>query len=72
MLRCAIKPPRGYERLIKRDDIVVREDDVEIHYRVIVHHKETVSSDGEIVLKAVSGPGGHGEPVLTIMRTYES
>jgi hypothetical protein len=72
MLRCAIKPPRGYERLIKRDDIVVREDDVEIHYRVIVHHKETASSDGEIVLKAVSGPGDHGEPVLTIMRTYES
>ena len=72
MLRCAIKPPRGYERLIKRDDIVVQEDDVEIHYRVIVHHKETASTDGEIVLKAVSGPGDHGEPVLTIMRTYES
>lgn len=72
MLRCAIKPPRGYAELIDRDDIVVREDDVEIHYRVILHHTETVSSAGELVLKAVSGPGDHGEPVLTIMRTYES
>lgn len=72
MLRCAIKPPPSYERLINRDDIVVREDDVEIHYRVILHHKETVSTDGEIVLKAVSGPGDHGEPVMTVMQTYES
>jgi hypothetical protein len=72
MLRCAIKPPRGYEQLIQRDEIVVREDDVELHYRVILHHQETRSTNGEVVLKAVSGPGDHGEPVMTIMRTYES
>jgi len=72
MLRCAIKVPRGYEQLIDREELVVREYRDEIHYRLILHHAETAESDGEIVLKAVTGPGDAGEPVITVMTLDES
>ena len=72
MLRCAIKVPRGYERLIDREEIVVLAHPDEIHYRLILHHAETAESDGEIVLKAVTGPGDAGEPVITVMTLDES
>jgi hypothetical protein len=72
MLRCAIKVPRGYEQLINREDIVVREHPDEIHYKVILHHHETRRSDGELVLKARIGPGDDGEPVMTVMTLDES
>ena len=72
MLRCAIKVPRGYEQLINREDIVVREHPDEIHYKVILHHHETRRSEGELVLKARIGPGDQGEPVMTVMTLDES
>jgi hypothetical protein len=79
MLHMAIKSPkqRGGS-----DDIVVRKDAVETHYRLILHHSTEASGPFEqhknhdvndmVMLKAVAGPGDHGEPVITIMRTWES
>lgn len=69
MLHYAIKSPqqRGGP-----NDVVVKKDAVETHYRLTLHHADTTDADGEIVLKALAGPGDHGEPVITIMRTWES
>jgi hypothetical protein len=59
--------------------VVVKKDAVETHYRLTLHHYtqaaapfEAHNVEDEVVLKAVSGPGDHGEPVITIMRTWES
>jgi hypothetical protein len=69
MLHYAIKSPkqRGGPNAV-----VVKKDAVETHYRLTLHHTETADTDGELILKALAGPGDHGEPVITIMRTWES
>ena len=69
MLHMAIKSPkqRGGP-----NDVVVKKDAVETHYRLTLHHAATADADGELVLKALAGPGDQGEPVITIMRTWES
>ena len=61
------------------NDVVVKKNAVETHYRLTLHHYtqaaapfEAHNVEDEVVLKAVSGPGDHGEPVITIMRTWES
>lgn len=79
MLHMAIKSPkqRGGP-----DDIVVKKNAGETHYRLILHHYTETTEPFEqhkahdvtdmVMLKAIAGPGDQGEPVITIMRTWES
>ncbi len=72
MLRAALKAAQRRGPSGRPDDFLVADSGVETHFRLILHHDETLVNEGLIVFKALAGPGDDGEPVLTILCLGES